>query len=89
MTFVELSGVPFKLTACSEGCLKRLMEKYGEMNIELQKNMDQAYEESIKQALKEAEEKGEVLPTHTPPPGWAHIKRGRHRRHKKKRCSIM
>ena len=97
VTFVELSGVPFKLTACGDECLGKLMEKYGDMNIELQKNLDEAYEASTKQAIKEAEKnEGESLgpapPSYTPPPPWDRMPpwpATQHTRRHKKRCTIM
>ena len=94
VTFAELSGVPFKLTACSETCLEALMEKYGEMNIQLQKDLDKAYQESIEQALKEAKENGGIdlgpaPATYTPPSPWDTMYSSRHLARRKKRCSIM
>lgn len=97
MTFAELSGVPFKLTTCSDECLNKLMDKYGELNIELQKNLDEAYQASIKKAIEDAKVNGgEDLgpaPTYTPPPPWDRVPPWQptqhNRRHRKKRCTIM
>ena len=50
VTFCELSGVPFLICACSQECQKAVAKKYGDMNIELQKQLDQEYEQMVKEA---------------------------------------
>lgn len=97
VTFVELSGVPFLLNACNETCQKELMDRYGEKNIQLQKQLDKDYEASIKQALREVEkgtvDLGPAPGPYTPPPPWntrawnTNTRRMQQRRRKK--CSIM
>ena len=83
VTFAELSGVPFLFHACNESCQTKLMEMYGQKNIDLQEKIDTDYEESIKQALREAGE--EPLPQQI-----KHHNRRHHRYHnRRKRCSIM
>lgn len=85
VTFAELSGVPFLFNACNESCQKELMDKYGQKNVELQKQIDIKYEENIKIAQQlVAQGKVDLGPstgtTYT-------IYRTRHRR--RKGCSIM
>ena len=50
VTFCQLSGVPFLICACSQECQKAIAKKYGEMNIELQKQLDLEYEQMVKEA---------------------------------------
>ena len=50
VTFCELSGVPFLICACSQECQKAISQKYGDMNIELQKQLDLEYERMVKEA---------------------------------------
>jgi TRAP-type C4-dicarboxylate transport system substrate-binding protein len=88
VTFVELSGVPFLLKACSENCQTKLMEMYGQKNVELQEKLDSEYDESIRQALKE-----QGMEVSTPQPQHRHRSRRRHHQthstRRRKRCSIM
>lgn len=97
MTFAELSGVPFLLSACNETCQQKLLEKYGEMNVALQKQLDSDYEESIKRAMKEVEEGkvtlGPAPGPYTPPPPWNNMPpwppNRQQQRRRRKQCSIM
>jgi hypothetical protein len=50
VTFCELSGVPFLICACSQECQKAIAKKYGDLNIELQKQLDLEYERMVKEA---------------------------------------
>lgn len=67
------------------------MTTHGEKNVQLQAKMDMDYEESIKQALKQAEQ-GKVVPV-TPPKYSHNHNHGRHHvnasRSRRKKCSIM
>lgn len=97
VTFRELSGVPFLICACSKECQEAIAKKFGEKNIELQKQLDLEYEQMTKRAIANSSctevdtsmnvPESEVS-NFTPrlPYGWGES--GRRRRHKKK-CTIM
>lgn len=88
VTFAELSGVPFLLNACNETCQNKLMETYGQMNMDLQERLDKEYDEKIKQAHRE-------MGTDAPVPRPQNSHRRKYRTHRytvtprRKRCSIM
>ncbi len=50
LTFVELSGVSFRLNTCSQECQTKTVKKYSEKNIQLQKKLDEKYEREIREA---------------------------------------
>ena len=104
VTFCQLSGVPFLICACSQECQKAIAQKYGDMNIELQKQLDLEYERMVKEANKH----GDVditslnmpdVQISTVAPRWAngygssynhlHLYTQQHRRRHRKKCSIM
>ena len=99
VTFCQLSGVPFLICACSQECQKAVAKKYGEMNIELQKQLDKEYEQMVKEANAYAKHNDvDITSLNVPesqismfaPYGYTlnYSNTQRRRRHRKK-CSIM
>ena len=100
VTFCELSGVPFLICACSKDCQTAIAHKYGERNIELQKELDLEYEKMMEEANSNADKNDIDLTLNVPqsergsftprlPHGWAESGRTRQRRRHRKKCSIM
>ena len=90
-SFKELSGVPFGLCACSENCQNDLVSFYGDKNIELQKELDDKYQEMVKAAQEEVDNGlTEELPQRTysyqSPYNFTSTS---NRRRRRKKCSIM
>ena len=50
LSFVELSGVTFKLYTCSQECQTKVINEYGEKNIQIQKELDEKYEKEKREA---------------------------------------
>ena len=104
VTFCQLSGVPFLICACSQDCQKAVAKKYGDMNIELQKQLDREYEQMVKEANAFAKHSDVDITSLNVPesqistftPRWAngygssytHLLQ-QHRQRYRKKCSIM
>lgn len=101
VTFCELSGVPFLVCACSQECQEVIAKKFGERNIELQKQLDLDYKEMIKEAVAYANNNEVDISSNVPeaeisaftPYGYFRASNfqppGRHRRRHRKKCTIM
>ena len=55
VSFLGLSGVPFLLEACCKECQDNIKDTFGKKNVEIQKKLDQEYDEQIKQAQRQVD----------------------------------
>ena len=61
LRYLELRFVPVQFAACSEECQMAVLQYYRQHQAKTQIDLDREYEESIKQALKQAKSSGAVI----------------------------